>query len=251
MQEMTWQEVEDAVGRDLPILLPVGSTEQHGMHLPLGTDAFLPLAVLERVSQRLEVVIAPPILYGYRSRVKSGGGQSFVGTTSLSAGSFIGMVADVLAEFLRHGFRRIAVVNWHLENAGLLYESADIAMKAPHRDGARIMLVEDVFPQFGPEEMAFLFPEGFPGWDVEHASIIETSLMLVVHPEMVRRDRIVDGVAAERPPYDMLPTPPGMLSRSGALWKPSQASEEKGRLLLSRLVDHLYGLLAGGFGLQR
>jgi len=82
-----------------------------------------------------------------------------------------------------------------------------LALKEPHAADARIVLMETMLPELSHEDMAVLFPEGFPGWDVEHASIVETSLMLVFRPELVREEEIADGPAQEHPAYDILPPP--------------------------------------------
>ena len=62
--EMTWREVESALDRTRTLLVPVGSTEQHGHHLPLGVDALMPEAIGERVAEQVPVLLAPPIWYG-------------------------------------------------------------------------------------------------------------------------------------------------------------------------------------------
>ena len=129
LQEMTWPEVKAAVDRNAALVLPAGATEQHGPHLPLGTDTFLPVELLKRAAERIDLLIAPPLHYGYKSRPLSGGGQGFVGTTSLRGKTLIDVTRDVVAEYLRHGFRRILVVNWHMESSSFLYEGADLAVR--------------------------------------------------------------------------------------------------------------------------
>src|SRR5581483_9354691 len=110
-----------------------------------------------------------------------------------------------LEALVRSGFQRLCVHNWHYENAGYLWEPCDrVATMHPE---VRILLMEDPMPDFSAEELADLFPAGFPGWDVEHASVAETSLMYVLQPELVRRDRIVDDQAKRHPSWDVLPTP--------------------------------------------
>ena len=93
----------------------------------------------------------------------------------------------------------------------------------------RILLVENPMPDFSPQELAELFPKGFPGWDVEHASIMETAMMYVLRPELVRRDRIVDDQARRHPTWDVIPAPDDFIPKSGVLWHPSEATEAIGR----------------------
>lgn len=85
MEDMTWEEVRDAAAAELPVVLPVGSTEQHGPHLPLSTDCIIPVGIALRASADLPLIVAPPIRYGAKSRALSGGGETFPGTVSLRA----------------------------------------------------------------------------------------------------------------------------------------------------------------------
>jgi creatinine amidohydrolase len=147
-------------------------------------------------------------------------------------------VEDIIAEFIRHGFKRIVLLNWHFENANFIYESAFLAaekIKAIKPD-VKIMVMELPFQTFSEETMNFIFPEGFPGWGIEHASIFETSLMLYLRPDLVLFDRAVDDCAEDCPWYDLLPIPEKIVAKSGTLWKATQASEEKGRIAWSELV---------------
>ena len=144
---MTWKEVAAAVEREAAILLMVAATEQHGPHLPLGTDALLGHELALAAAVDLDIVVAPTLAYGYRSRPHSGGGQRFPGTTSLRATTLISVLTDVLKEFLRHGFKKIALVASHMENEHLIYEAAyEVVGPSPVPNGPRIMVVESPGP---------------------------------------------------------------------------------------------------------
>ncbi len=289
LQEMTWPEVRAAVERNAALVLPAGATEQHGPHLPLGTDTFLPVELLKRVGERIDLLIAPPLHYGYKSRPLSGGGQGFIGTTSLRGKTLIDVTRDVVGEYLRHSFRRILIVNWHMESSSFLFEGADLAVReaglgagapvspvgaaggrasagaggspaglegdtpgpavVPGRvsPDAQVFVIEDAWPVFTDEELELLFPGGFPGWDSEHAAVVETSLMMVLLPHLVRRELIADDRSPEHPRYDILPPPPRLLTQTGVLAKATDASEEKGRFLVRRMTDYLVELFAAEF----
>jgi creatinine amidohydrolase len=242
--ELTWPEVREAVERGAGAILPVGATEQHGHHLPLSTDVVLPTELALAVAERHDLVVAPAVHFGSRSRPLSGGGEGFPGTISLRATTFMETVEDVLRELLRHGFRRLALLNWHFENQNFLYESAWLALDEGRRDDARALVVEQPFSELSEETMGALFPEGFPGWDVEHAAILETSLMLHLRPDLVLFDRAVDDEAARHPFYDVVPIPEDFVPASGSLWKATQASAEKGRLAWAEIVAGLDQALA-------
>src|ERR671921_504936 len=104
LAEMTWPEIDEAIQRGAGVLLPVGSTEQHGYHLPLATDVILPTELALSVAEELDFLVAPPVSYGYRSRPLSGGGEGFVGTTSLQGRTLMALVEDILGELIRQGF---------------------------------------------------------------------------------------------------------------------------------------------------
>ena len=239
MAEMTWEEVRDAAAEGYGVLLPIGSTEQHGPHLPLATDVLIPLAVGLGVAERTRLVVAPPIAYGYQSKPLSGGGQGFPGTTSLRGATFVAMLGDIVGELIRSGFRDLVVLNWHYENAGFTYEAADLAVREAGERSVRLISIDNPLAMIDQEAVAALFPGGFPGYDVEHAAVIETSLMLALHPELVRADRIRDDQSQRHPAYDMIPAPADTIPASGVLYKATLASEETGRRIHEMLVESI------------
>ena len=247
MEHMTWPDVRDAAAAGLPVVIPMGSTEQHGPHLPLNTDCAIPVGIALETARRLPLVVAPPIRFGAMSRPLSGGGESFPGTISLRANTLIETLHQTLSALARAGFERMCVQNWHYENAAYLWEACDLTVA--HHPDIRILVLEDPMPAFSEDELARLFPRGFPGWDVEHASIMETSLMYVLHPDLVRRDRIADDEAARHPTWDVVPAPADFVPKSGVLWHPSEASEEIGRMFLDACSRRLEEALRTEFGL--
>ena len=126
MADLTWPEFEAKTKAKAPFFLPVGATEQHGPHLPLGVDVILPTGVCERVAKRVGGVVAPTIPYGYKSQPRTGGGQAFPGTTSLNAHTLSMVVRDVIHDLALHGVRRLAVVNGHFENSWPVVEGVDL-----------------------------------------------------------------------------------------------------------------------------
>lgn len=237
MEDMTWEEVRDAAAADLPVVLSIGSTEQHGPHLPLSTDCIIPVGIALRAASEVSLLVAPPIRYGAKSRALSGGGETFPGTISLLGITLIETLRDVLVGLGRSGFRKVCVQNWHFENAGFLWEACDLAIERSPE--LKLLLLEDPFPSFTDAELAALYPDGFPGWDVEHASIAETSMMLSLRPDLVRTDRIVDDQAARHPSWDVVPAPPEFIPQSGVLWRPSLASAELGEHFLTATAGRL------------
>lgn len=248
MAEMTWEELRDAISGGYGALLPVGSTEQHGPHLPLATDVLLPLALAKGVAERARILIAPPIAYGYQSKPLSGGGEGFPGTTSLRGATLTVLIRDIVGEIIRSGFKKIIIMNWHYENVGFTYEGADLAMREANDPSVRLISMDSPLASVDQKALAALFPGDFPGYDVEHAAIIETSLMLALYPDLVRKDRIIDDQAQRHPPYDMIPAPPDTIPASGVLYKATFATEEKGRKLYKMLVEGVASAVITEFG---
>lgn len=249
MADMTWPEVAQAIAENYNVLLIAGATEQHGPHLPITTDVILPLEVAKGVARRTKTIIATPLYYGMQSKPLSGGGQDFPGTTSLRGTTLIHVVRDIVGEFIRQGFKRITVLVWHMENRGFTYEGADLAMQAARGTDARVLSMDGAFKPSDLNKIQHMFPEEFPGWDVEHAAIVETSLMLALKPDLVRVDKIVDDEAQRHPPYDMIPATPDTIPASGVLYRASLGTREKGEELYGLLVNNLTEAIQTEFGI--
>lgn len=243
---MTWPEVKAAADAGTPVVLPTGSTEQHGPHLPLSTDAVIAQGIATEAARSIDLVVAPAIRYGAMSRPLIGGGERFPGTVSLRAATFISTLKDVLLGLAKSGFRNICILNWHFENAAYLWEAADLAVT--QRPDFRVLVIESPLPTFSEPEIAELFPTGYAGLEVEHASHLETSLMYVLQPHLVRVDRIRDDHADRRPPWDVVPAPDDFIPKSGVLWKPSEANEAAGRRFLQMTADRLVEAVKTEFG---
>lgn len=224
---------------NLVVFLPCGATEQHGPHLPLGTDALLSTAVARSVAEQVNGLVAPTFSYGYKSQPKSGGGQHFPGTTSLDGQSLSALARDVIRELARHGVRNLVVVDGHYENQWFLTEGIDLALRDIGASSPlRIMRLE--YWDFCTEStLNQVFPDGFPGFALEHAAVIETSLMLHYYPDLVHLDRIPNDPPADFPPYDMYPSRTEWVPPSGVLSSAKAASAEKGALIAQQVTDSI------------
>jgi creatinine amidohydrolase len=207
----TWPDVPAA-----PLLVvPLGSVEQHGAHLPLTTDTAIAAAVAEGAAGRLDdALLAPALPYG-----ASGEHEDFPGTISIGTEALTGL----LVEYGRSAGRwagRVLLVNGHGGNLDALRAAGD-CLRAEGRDVA-------------------WFSCGVPGSDA-HAGRTETSLMLHVEPDGVREADAVAGATA--PLADLLPRlrAEGVraVSPSGVLGDPAGASAEEGAALLGTLVERL------------
>jgi creatinine amidohydrolase len=197
------------------LVVPLGSTEQHGHHLPLGTDTAVACAVAGAAAGSLDgALLAPALAYG-----ASGEHEDFPGTVSLGTEALTGL----LVEYGRSAGRwagRVLLVNGHGGNADAL-RAAGTLLRSEGRDVA-------------------WFPCGVPGADA-HAGRTETSLMLHVEPEGVLGERAVAGDAT--PIADLLPRlrAEGVraVSPTGVLGDPAGATAAEGQALLADLADRL------------
>lgn len=251
MAELSWPEFAAKTEARAPFFLPVGATEQHGPHLPLGVDVILPTGVCERVARNVGGVVAPALAYGYKSQPRSGGGQGFPGTTSLDAHTFSLVVRDVIRDLGLHGVRRLVVVNGHFENSWPLVEGVDLGTRELKRDGIGDMVVVrlEYWDFVRCETLDRVFPDGFPGIDLEHASLLETSLMLLLRPDLVDMTKVPSDGPAQFPTYDRTPMKSGFVPASGVLARAQGASVEKGQWLMDDHVELITNAVRAEFGL--
>lgn len=251
MNRMNWLDYERRVNSDgAVVLLPVGATEQHGPHLPLGTDALLASAVAEDVARRVSGVVAPAFSYGYKSQPKCGGGNHFCGTTSLDAATLAAQIKDVVREFARHGVTRLVIVSGHYENQWFLIEGIDLAMRELGKASALTIMRLEYWDFFTPATLDKVFPDGFPGYALEHAAVIETSMMLHYHPSLVRLDLIPNDPPADFPPYDIYPTRVEWVPPSGVLSSAKGATTTKGVEMAAELATLIAAAIVKEFALD-
>lgn len=251
MAELSWPEWEARIQAGAIIFLPLGATEQHGQHLPLNVDVILPTAVAERVARQLGGLVAPTLNYGYKSMPRSGGGQSFPGTASLDAATFSHTIRDVIRDMGLHGARRFVILNGHFENGWPSVEGLDLALRDLRAEGIRDVTAMrlEYWDFVEPATLDRIFPDGFPGTELEHASLIETSLMLLLRPDLVAVEKIPQEGRAQFPPYDIHPPPPGYLRASGVLADARGASAQIGQWLMDDHVRLISEAVRAGFKL--
>ncbi|HST80497.1 MAG TPA: mycofactocin biosynthesis peptidyl-dipeptidase MftE [Kineosporiaceae bacterium] len=211
---MTSPQVRAHAGADGVLVIPIGSTEQHGPHLPLSTDADIALAVSRRLAARLPVVaVAPVISYG-----SSGEHSGFAGTLSIGQAA-IELVLLELGRSAGQTYRRQVFVSAHGGNA----EPAVRAVTRLRRESRDVLL-------------------WMPSWDGDaHAGRTETALQLALRPNLVRVSEMAAGnTAAVRELMPQLRSG-GVLavSPNGVLGDPTGATAAEGERLLTQLTDDL------------
>jgi mycofactocin precursor peptide peptidase len=216
-EAMSWPEVEHRSGAGGVLLVPLGSTEQHGPHLPVTTDTDIAMALAHGAADRDgSLVVAPPLPYG-----SSGEHQAFAGTIS------IGQEATELA-LLELG-RSASVAFGHV-----------IVVSAHGGNAAPVARATERLAAEGRSVTAWS-----PRWDGDlHAGRTETSLMLAIAPTRVR---LQDAEAGDtRPLAELYPLMQRdgvrAVSPNGVLGDPAGAGAEEGRLLLDDAITDLIGL---------
>jgi len=239
MSSLSWVEYQERIQQQTIVFIPCGALEQHGPHLPLGTDALLSSAIAQSVAEKVNGIVAPPFSYGYKSQPKSGGGQHIPGTTSLDGNSLSQLMRDVIRELARQGVNQVVVVDGHYENQWFLTEGIDLALRDVGLSSPLRVMRLEYWDFFTEEVLGKVFPDGFPGYALEHAAVIETSLMLHYHPDLVRLDLIPDDQPAVFPPYDVFPPHPEWVPLSGVLSSAKGATVAKGILMATQVVDRI------------
>ena len=249
--ELTWPDYDAAVRNgQTPILIPIGAMEQHGHHMPLHVDVLLPTESSCRVALATGALVSPPFTYGYTPDQNSDVGNHLPGPSTRDGPPVRPARTEISKEFARHGVRKLCLVNGHYENSWFIIEGIDLALRELRWDGITdLKVVVLSYWDFVHEEaIAKLYPDGFPGWAVEHGGVLETSLMLALHPHLVQLDRAVDHAPATFPPYDVYPVKPEWTPPSGTLSSPKQASVEKGEILLDVCTRGIVEALRAEFG---
>lgn len=235
---------------DAVVLIPVGSIEQHGPHAPLGVDMMLSTKISELVAERISALVGPTVTTGYKSQQRSGGGNHIIGSIGFDADVVISVCRTLVREFTRHGATKIAFINGHYENYQFIYEGVDLALRditasEVQRPSVMMLSYWDFVTQDVIEE---LYPEGFPGWDVEHGGVMETALMLNYFPELIDMDKVMDLPAADLPLYDLLPVDSSLTPPSGCLSSAASSTPEKGAALADSIVAGLVSAINEGLG---
>jgi creatinine amidohydrolase len=243
---VTWEDLAEFAKGSKGVVLPVGSLEQHGPHLPLGTDTLIVETVAQRVAEETGWLVAPSVSYGYKPQPGSSGGNGFPGTCSLDGYTLILLVRDVVREFLRHRIKRIMILDGHYENSLFLNEAVDLAIRESGRGDAKVVVAR-WFDLVSPGFFKELFSDGFEGMAVEHASKVETSLVLAIDEDLVKKNRMRDDAPLRRENYVVLPEQAEFIPQSGVLTHVFPSSKELGQKLLQKIVEECVKILKKEF----
>lgn len=223
---MTWPEVE-ALDRSIVVLIPTGSLEQHGPHLPLLTDTIIVTAVAEAVEARIpeRVLLTPSLWLGASSHH-----LSFAGSLSADFDSYIGAISSIVRSLVPHGFQKFYVLNGHGGNKS----PNDIAMRN----------LKEQFPNlsFGRESY-YTFAHGTiesvltgPAKSMQHACEAETSLMMHLRPDLIRTEKLQDDGLITEPPLIGMVHRFDEISAFGPIGFASLATADKGVAIIDSAI---------------
>jgi creatinine amidohydrolase len=247
LEHNTAGEVEAYLETDDRILLPVGSVEQHGDHLPLGTDSFVARELALSAAEELDVLVASQLWYGWSPHHMARGG-----TVSVDSDVLGDLAFEVVESLSEHGFRNVVFVNGHrVVNVPWL----QIAAERCQRD---LNVTVEIFdPAYMQKEVVDDLDVGTIG----HGDPLETSHLMYLMPEAVDLDEAVDYEPDEGDHHhvdpsddrDTLAYVPGTVEEmrdlveksGGTKGNPSESSEDVGRRLQEHLVDRLVTVIEG------
>jgi creatinine amidohydrolase len=232
--EMSSAEFAEAVRKDPVVILPFGAVEAHGAHLPLGTDAIQPLAVAEEVAERTGCLVAPIVAYGQHSSTKRMAGTIGVRMETLKA-----LTMDLVDSFYFHGVRKIVLLTGHagtIHMAALKSAAEELVWKY---DDLKLMVLTDY-------DYAYKMNDEICGGEEDgHGGIIETSRIMALRPDLVKKKRkkgrsISSNFMVVRDPQRFYP--------DNFVGDARKATAEKGKKVNDFVVDKLTEAIKKNFG---
>jgi creatinine amidohydrolase len=238
-EELTDPEIAAALARSPRVILPMGSVEQHGPHLPTGTDFFAATAIALAVADHLDALVLPLCPLGVTPMH-----MPFPGTVSLRPQTLQDVVTDIGSSLAGHGCREFVILNWHEGNI----PSLALAGERLHRElGLAVVVVQACYvaeERFGPR-----------AGGLTHGGKIEAWSVLSCRPELVHLDRaagsgdrrqgeLVDRLRRDRSFQPML-TDVRTMSATGWYGNPGGATEQEAREFVAQLGAEIASRLAG------
>jgi creatinine amidohydrolase len=238
---LSWVEVKRAAEEGRVPIVPIGTFEDHGYHLPIDTDVTLVDAICRGAAEELpeKTVLLPPIVHGYSPHH-----MDFPGTITISWDTFCRYCTDVATSLVKHGFKRVLLVNGHGSNQNLVEMAARLAMVNEPES-----LVAASFYLAGPESAATIAAvRDSDRGGMAHACELETSLYLHIAPEAVDMSQAVDERGYPETQNAWMDWADGPLklmpwwssfSDSGVQGDATKASSEKGKILFEAAVAEI------------
>jgi creatinine amidohydrolase len=229
-QDMTWPELRKVARDKVLVLAPIAACEQHSHHLPTFTDTILVTGVADGVEKNLpdKVLQLPTLWMG-----ASGHHLRFGATLSAEVDTHVTMLCDLLVPLIEDGYQRLMILNGHGGNIDTMH----MALRRFQTRFPQRQVTAASYWDIAEKELAAL-AEG-PRKSMGHACEFETSMVLALRPELVRREEIKDDPPPPEPVLRGLYLSEDMKQRTkrGAVGYPELATPEKGRKFLQAAID--------------
>lgn len=233
LYKLTRPEIEEYLKENEVVLLPVGSTEQHGKHMAIDTDAYTAHEISLRVAERTGVLVAPAVSYGYSPHH-----MNFKGSVTLTFQTLVNVLKEVCMSLIHHGFNKIVVMNAHGGNTDPIKQ----ALKEIQDETGKRVYGVMVYPSpdgFGAEGTRVIEQEGGG-----HACELETSVGLYLGHRILmdRAEKWTPEHTTIDPRYRRRVAAAYMfdeVTSIGSLGDPTLATREKGEVLVESVVKDL------------
>jgi len=230
--ELSMPEAEKAAEEGKVVIIPCGSIEEHGTHLPLCTDSVQAEYVALGVAQKTGCLVAPPLRYGLCSSTRN-----FPGTITITFDSLRSIMTDILEDFIRNGFKRLLIITGHAGGSHMtalkLSAKTVVTNHMKEEDRPRIMVCTDY-------DFAFdIKMEDVDSRD-SHAGTIETSRMMAIRSDLIK-DKGKRNYP-DLPRFEVVPDPERYFP-SGVMGDPTVASAEKGQKINEYVIEHIVKLV--------
>ncbi len=214
LQDLSWNEVKEYLSKKKDIILPFGSVEEHGYHLPLSTDSDIALAIAKKLGEELGILVAPVVWYGVANTTKD-----YVGSVMVSFDALRLYTKEILKSLERQGFKRVFLISGHLSSS-----QKHAIKEAAKETGLEAYLLDFSKIDFG--DIVSTTPV--------HACEAETSLMLYLYPEKVKMEKAID----EEVKFNKYAVGGSLVkTKSGVFGHPTKATREKGEKIFKRIIS--------------
>ena len=245
-EELSWPEVKEAAAQNRVAVLPVGTVEQHGPHLPLVTDV-LTASEMSRLAVKRDpeqAILLPPVYYSFNEHH-----MDFPGTIAVEGPTLISYVTCIGKSLARHGFRKILLVNGHGSNVPFL----DIAARNITIETESLCAMVSWWSLIPPELLKALRESEYPG-GMAHACELETSVLLYLRGDLVQMDKAAKDISFQPSEFffwDLQGGSPAVFqewfsryTKTGVVGDPTKATSDKGRQFVEAVVNRMAALLA-------
>lgn len=241
----SWPEIKDLVRRNRVVVIPVGSVEDHGPHLPLDTDNLLVWEICVAAARKVpeKALVMPLIPYGFDEHH-----MDFPGVINVDPFHFINYLVDVGKSIAYHGFKKILIVNSHGSNASL----TDVAARKVTIETSALCANVNTWT-LGRKKIEELRESIFPG-GISHACEYETSVYLHLAEGKVRKKKIGKDIPLQKSRFiwrDLeRPSPVQLMewwstfSKTGVCGDPTKANASKGEEIFKASVQYLADLIS-------